>query len=193
MSDHIAPEDMKITYTTTNADMSAFHRLFDEALASLREAAGAEHPIYIGGEAITVDAPHIVDTSPIEKVPRRTGSRGFSSPPAFSAAGSIGVAETVGPLRRSQPPTTIARAARAPTPMLALIRGKVPSFRDAPDSDRTHSVPYAAEGVGFQPRGRPPSNAHVQKFADVVAHPLELFVAEIRILDPEGLLRVGAG
>ncbi len=66
MSDHIAPEDMKITYTTTNADMSAFHRLFDEALASLREAAGAEHPIYIGGEAITVDAPHIVDTSPID-------------------------------------------------------------------------------------------------------------------------------
>ena len=62
----IAPEDMKITYTSANADMSAFHRLFDEAVARLRSECGKEYPLYIGGEAVTVDAPLIEDVSPID-------------------------------------------------------------------------------------------------------------------------------
>ena len=59
-------EEIRITYTTSNVDMSAFHYYYDEALNSIAEQYGAEHPIYINGEAITVDAPHIVDTSPID-------------------------------------------------------------------------------------------------------------------------------
>ncbi len=62
-----SPEDFKITYTTAGVDMSVFHRFFDEALEAVRADMGREHPIYINGEAVTVDAPHIVDTSPINK------------------------------------------------------------------------------------------------------------------------------
>ena len=60
------PEEIKITYTTTNVDLSAFHHYFDEALAKIRGEFGTVHPIYIGGEAITVDAPPLVNTSPID-------------------------------------------------------------------------------------------------------------------------------
>lgn len=60
------PEDMKFTYTSVNADMDAFHRHFDAALDVVRAAAGQTHPLYIDGEAVTSDAPLLVDVSPID-------------------------------------------------------------------------------------------------------------------------------
>ena len=59
-------EEIRITYTTSNVDMSAFHYYYDEALTKIAAEYGTEHPMYINGEAVTVDAPHIVDTSPID-------------------------------------------------------------------------------------------------------------------------------
>ena len=56
----------KITYTTTNVDMEAFHREFDRALASVRGRFGAFHPLVIGGERIEVRPNAIVDRSPID-------------------------------------------------------------------------------------------------------------------------------
>jgi 1-pyrroline-5-carboxylate dehydrogenase len=57
----------KITYTSTNVDMEAFHRAFDAALAEVRAAAGKSHPLYIGGKAVEVPGnPPVVDTSPID-------------------------------------------------------------------------------------------------------------------------------
>jgi 1-pyrroline-5-carboxylate dehydrogenase len=56
----------KITYTAVSADMSAFHAAFDAALAAVRQKAGAEHPLWIEGQAVTSSAPVIVDTSPID-------------------------------------------------------------------------------------------------------------------------------
>ena len=58
-------EEIRITYTTADVDLSAFHHYFDEALAAIREDFGAERPIFIGGNAISVDSPLLVDTSPI--------------------------------------------------------------------------------------------------------------------------------
>ena len=58
--------DMKITYTSTNVDMSRFHQLFDEAVARTRERAGQEYPLYIGGEALEVDNPTVDSVSPID-------------------------------------------------------------------------------------------------------------------------------
>ncbi|PKN58172.1 MAG: 1-pyrroline-5-carboxylate dehydrogenase [Deltaproteobacteria bacterium HGW-Deltaproteobacteria-14] len=62
----MSPKDMKITYTSSQADLSAFHRFFDEALDALEGELDREYPLYIGGEAITVDAPKLADTSPID-------------------------------------------------------------------------------------------------------------------------------
>ena len=59
------PEEIRITYTTADVDLSAFHHYFDKALAAIREDFGTEHPIFIGGKAISVDSPLLVDTSPI--------------------------------------------------------------------------------------------------------------------------------
>ena len=56
----------KITYTTTNVDMEAFHREFDRALASVRGQFGRFYPLVIGGERIEVRPNAIVDTSPID-------------------------------------------------------------------------------------------------------------------------------
>lgn len=56
----------KITYTTTNVDMEAFHREFDKALASTRSKSGGFYPLVIGGERIEVRKNPIVDTSPID-------------------------------------------------------------------------------------------------------------------------------
>ncbi len=36
------PEEIKITYTTANVDLSAFHHYFDEALATIRSEFGKE-------------------------------------------------------------------------------------------------------------------------------------------------------
>jgi 1-pyrroline-5-carboxylate dehydrogenase len=61
------PEQQKITYTSANVDLTAFHKAFDAALEKVRSAAGKSHPMFIGGQA--VEAPGrdpIVDTSPID-------------------------------------------------------------------------------------------------------------------------------
>ncbi|TNF27455.1 MAG: aldehyde dehydrogenase family protein [Deltaproteobacteria bacterium] len=58
---------MKITYTSSHADLAAFHRFFDEALEALEGELGKEYPIYIGGEAIVVDGPKLADISPVDR------------------------------------------------------------------------------------------------------------------------------
>jgi 1-pyrroline-5-carboxylate dehydrogenase len=58
----------KVTYTTTNVDLDAFHKSFDDALARLRASLGKTHPLYIAGQPVEGaggGAP-IVDTSPID-------------------------------------------------------------------------------------------------------------------------------
>jgi len=42
----------KITYTSANADMTAFHKSFDEALAAVRAKAGQSHPMMIDGNPV---------------------------------------------------------------------------------------------------------------------------------------------
>ena len=61
-----AAENMKITYTSTSADMGLFHRMFAEALTRLRAEMGKDHPIVIAGEEIRTAASPIVDVSPID-------------------------------------------------------------------------------------------------------------------------------
>ncbi len=62
-----APEDMKVTYTSANVDMDLFHTYFDEALAEVKDEAGAEHPAYIAGEAVRVEGGRkLKDVSPID-------------------------------------------------------------------------------------------------------------------------------
>jgi 1-pyrroline-5-carboxylate dehydrogenase len=60
------PEEIKITYTTANVDLSAFHHYFDEALAEIRQEFGKKHPLFLGDEAVTVDSPELVDISPMD-------------------------------------------------------------------------------------------------------------------------------
>lgn len=43
----------KITYTSSNADMTAFHAAFDAALAQVRAAAGKTHPMTVDGKAVS--------------------------------------------------------------------------------------------------------------------------------------------
>ncbi|MBI3565800.1 MAG: aldehyde dehydrogenase family protein, partial [Elusimicrobia bacterium] len=64
MSTASAPQ--KITYTSANADMTAFHKSYDEALKAVRAKAGAEHPLWIDGKAVKSDSAPIVDLSPID-------------------------------------------------------------------------------------------------------------------------------
>ncbi len=56
----------KITYTAAIADLSEFHRSYDEALKTVRAKAGATHPLWIDGKALTSPSPLLVDTSPID-------------------------------------------------------------------------------------------------------------------------------
>jgi 1-pyrroline-5-carboxylate dehydrogenase len=56
----------KITYTSANVDMKAFHEQFDTALRRLRQACGATHPLYIGGAAVEGALEPIADVSPID-------------------------------------------------------------------------------------------------------------------------------
>ena len=62
----MSPRDMKITYTSSQADLTAFHGYFDEALAALEAELGREYPIYIGGEPVTVAGAKLVDVTPID-------------------------------------------------------------------------------------------------------------------------------
>ncbi len=61
-----AADPMKVTYTTSAADMDRIHEAFDRGLAAVRSQCGARHPIYVNGRELRTDAPPIVDTSPID-------------------------------------------------------------------------------------------------------------------------------
>jgi len=54
----------KITYTSANADMGEFHRLFDEALAALKGRLGRDHALQINGQAVESASEPVVDVSP---------------------------------------------------------------------------------------------------------------------------------
>ena len=61
-----APQDMKITYTSSTADMTEFHRFFDDALVAIEAASGQTHPLFIGGEPVYSEDAVIEDVSPID-------------------------------------------------------------------------------------------------------------------------------
>ncbi len=61
----LEPEEMKVTYTTSVADMDKIHDAFDEGLAKVRAECGKDYPIYVNGQEIHSELPPIVDTSPI--------------------------------------------------------------------------------------------------------------------------------
>jgi 1-pyrroline-5-carboxylate dehydrogenase len=60
-----SPSKMKVTYTTSAADMDQIHKAFDKALEKVRSELGKNYSLYIGGREVRSDAPPIVDTSPI--------------------------------------------------------------------------------------------------------------------------------
>jgi len=59
-------ENMKVTYTSTNVDLSRFHAWFDEALRTLRAQQGATYPAYIDGVEVRSEQAPIEDRSPID-------------------------------------------------------------------------------------------------------------------------------
>jgi 1-pyrroline-5-carboxylate dehydrogenase len=62
-----AAPQQKITYTSANVDMDAFHGAFDAALAEVRTQAGKSYPLYLNGKAVeTPGREPIVDVSPID-------------------------------------------------------------------------------------------------------------------------------
>ncbi|HWA15115.1 MAG TPA: aldehyde dehydrogenase family protein, partial [Gemmatimonadales bacterium] len=62
-----ATAPQKVTYTSTNVDLSAFHTAYDDALAQVRAAAGKSYPLYINGKPVEVPGREpIVDVSPID-------------------------------------------------------------------------------------------------------------------------------
>ncbi len=61
-----ATQPQKITYTSTNVDLDAFHQSFDAAVTRVRGMAGKHYPLYIGGRAISSNAERLTDTSPID-------------------------------------------------------------------------------------------------------------------------------
>ena len=62
----IAPEKIRITYTSQSADMDAAHKLFDQALAKIRAEAGRDYPIYIDHKPVKTSEPLMPDLSPID-------------------------------------------------------------------------------------------------------------------------------
>lgn len=56
----------KITYTTANVDLDAFHAAFDSALGALRESLGREYANWIGGAAAPASGAPLVDVTPID-------------------------------------------------------------------------------------------------------------------------------
>jgi 1-pyrroline-5-carboxylate dehydrogenase len=58
----------KITYTSANVDMEAFHRAFDVALAAIRGNLGKRYPLYINDQPVegSGGGDPIIDTSPID-------------------------------------------------------------------------------------------------------------------------------
>ncbi|MBI4374873.1 MAG: aldehyde dehydrogenase family protein [Elusimicrobia bacterium] len=61
-----AAKPFKITYTSANADMEEFHRLFDQTLTRVKSRMGQEHPLYIDYKPVKTGAQPIVDISPID-------------------------------------------------------------------------------------------------------------------------------
>jgi len=62
-----APQpQQKITYTSANVDMEAFHGAFDAALAEVRARMGQTHPLHVAGKTVVPDRPPLVDVSPID-------------------------------------------------------------------------------------------------------------------------------
>jgi len=59
-------QQLKVTYTSASADLTAFHRLFDAALGGVRASAGARHPLCIDGRPVESTSEDLVDTSPID-------------------------------------------------------------------------------------------------------------------------------
>ncbi len=60
-------KEFKVTYSAINADMSQFHKLFDEGLAWARKNMGQEHPLFIDYRAVPGKGGEpLVDTSPID-------------------------------------------------------------------------------------------------------------------------------
>jgi 1-pyrroline-5-carboxylate dehydrogenase len=56
----------KVTYTSTNVDLSAFHAAFDAALSRVRASLGDEHPNWIGAQAVKSAGAPLVDVTPID-------------------------------------------------------------------------------------------------------------------------------
>jgi 1-pyrroline-5-carboxylate dehydrogenase len=61
-----AAQPSKVTYTSTNVDLEAFHRAFDDAVLRVRGMAGKHYPLYVGGRAVPSTAERLTDTSPID-------------------------------------------------------------------------------------------------------------------------------
>ncbi len=61
------PEEIKVTYTTQDVDMAAFHHYFDEALQSIRPSFDTTHPLYVGGKEVVCERPFITNRSPINR------------------------------------------------------------------------------------------------------------------------------
>jgi 1-pyrroline-5-carboxylate dehydrogenase len=66
MTTATAAKQFKITYSAINADMTEFHKEFDEALKWAKTQLGKEHPLYIDYKPVTSLSQPIVDTSPID-------------------------------------------------------------------------------------------------------------------------------
>jgi len=56
----------KITYTSATADMSAFHKAYDEAVKTARANSGKTYPLYIDGKAVESAKGNFDDLSPID-------------------------------------------------------------------------------------------------------------------------------
>ncbi len=56
----------KITYTTANVDLAAFHATFDSALERLRDSLGGDYANWIGNTAVAAQGAPLVDTTPID-------------------------------------------------------------------------------------------------------------------------------
>jgi 1-pyrroline-5-carboxylate dehydrogenase len=56
----------KVTYTTADVDLDAFHAAFDSALAALRETLGREYTNWIGDTAVAGNGRPLVDVTPID-------------------------------------------------------------------------------------------------------------------------------
>ena len=110
-------KQFKVTYTSASTDMTTFHRLFDEGLATARAAMGATHALWIGGKPVTPDTKPLVDTSPIDT------SLVLGH---FASATAIEVDLAVTTARASQK----AWAARPWTERIAILRRAAEAIRD---------------------------------------------------------------